>query len=186
MKEKDFIREFLEAVQLQPKGLKVEKEKSLLYDVTIDQDGCANFNLDSSGFAIRGGGRAFEQDILIYETAKKTGDHVVPRVSIEVKYPTITTHDILTYSEKARRIKSIYPYLRYGLLIGGLNSLPPRACRLGRDFDFMVACPCPLESDLMAAIKKLLLQEIKNSISLGSVFREKNCKRIFQRSLRLE
>jgi hypothetical protein len=186
MGEKDFISEFLKAVQLQPRGLKVSVGKSLLYDVTIDQDGRTNFNVDSLGFAIRGGGRAFEQDILIYAPAKESGSHVVPRVSIEVKYPNINTHDILTYSEKARRIKSIYPYLRYGLLIGGLDALPPRACRLGRDFDFMVACPFPFEGALITAIKKLLTQEIRNSICLGGLFREKNRKRLFQRSLRLK
>jgi len=30
--------------------------------------------------------------------------------------PGISTHDILTYSAKARKHKQVYPYLRYGLV----------------------------------------------------------------------
>ncbi len=41
-----------------------------------------------------------------------------PRVVIEAKVSSVTTHDAITYSHKAANHKSVFPYLRYGIMLG--------------------------------------------------------------------
>ncbi len=82
--------------------------------------------------------RAYQTDLSICEVAD-SGDWI-PRVIIECKWASITTHDALTYSAKAATHKHVHPYLRYGIAIGGYgkSSLPPRLIRHGAYFDFML------------------------------------------------
>ena len=51
----------------------------------------------------------------------------------------ITTHDVLTYSTKARKHKQVYPYLRYGLVIGSVERIPRRFFTHNEGLDFCVA-----------------------------------------------
>ncbi len=48
----------------------------------------------------------FETDMVIYE---KRGNRVIPRVIIEAKLGSITTHDAITYSYKAEKHKNVTP-----------------------------------------------------------------------------
>ena len=84
-----------------------------------------------SGQPLRGSGRGFEQDILIYDESDKGHTSVVPRVVLEVKVGSVSTHDVIVYSEKADRIRRVYPYVRYGFVLAGLKSIPGRV-RLGQ------------------------------------------------------
>lgn len=79
----------------------------------------------------------YETDLLIYD--QQEGDAWVPRVIIECKTESVTTHDALTYSAKAATHKQVHPYLRYGILIGswGDTAFPARLFRHGAYFDFM-------------------------------------------------
>jgi hypothetical protein len=79
----------------------------------------------------------YETDIFICE--HKEGFQI-PRVVIETKINSVTTHDAITYSQKASTHKFVHPYLRYGILIGkfGKNGLPGRLFRHGAHFDFML------------------------------------------------
>lgn len=79
---------------------------------------------------------SFETDLIIYE---KIENIVKPRVIIEAKIKSVTTHDAITYSYKAEKHKSITPYLRYGIMLGdrGDYPLPGRLFRHGTNFDFM-------------------------------------------------
>ncbi len=79
----------------------------------------------------------YETDLLIYdERSDKEG--WVPRVIVECKVASVTTHDALTYSAKAATHKHVHPYLRYGILIGSYgDSIPARLVRHGAYFDFM-------------------------------------------------
>jgi len=61
----------------------------------------------------RRGSYAFQTDLLIIRK-----DTRFPLVVIETKYNGFSTHDVLTYSTKAKKHKEIYPYLRYGLVVG--------------------------------------------------------------------
>ena len=83
--------------------------------------------------------RKYETDLLVRD---ETDDgRWLPRVVIEFKLGSTTTHDALTYSTKAATHKHVHPYLRYGILLGDRKELglPGRLVRHGAYFDFMVA-----------------------------------------------
>jgi len=81
----------------------------------------------------------YETDILIGQ--KISRDQWSPRVIIEGKIESVTTHDAITYSQKSATHKSVHPYLRYGILLGnrGHYPLPGRLFRHGAHFDFMLS-----------------------------------------------
>jgi len=80
---------------------------------------------------------SYETDILVYEQLES--NNWKPRVIIETKINSVTTHDSITYSQKAQTHKNVHPYLRYGILIGNRehHPLPGRLFRHGQHFDFM-------------------------------------------------
>ncbi|HXQ53824.1 MAG TPA: hypothetical protein VN802_22220 [Stellaceae bacterium] len=82
---------------------------------------------------------AYQTDVLVIEN--RTDGTWIPRVVIECKLASITTHDAITYSAKAATHKQVHPYLRYGILIGAYKTVrfPLRLFRHGAYFDFMVA-----------------------------------------------
>jgi hypothetical protein len=83
----------------------------------------------------------YETDILIYEQSEESKENWKPRIIIEGKLRKITTHDAITYSQKAETHKNVHPYLRYGILIGNRihYPLPGRLFRHGQNFDFMLS-----------------------------------------------
>ncbi len=64
--------------------------------------------------------KRYEVDLLIKE---KRDTYSIPKLIIESKYGKITTHDTITYSNKAKTHKDLYSGLRYGLMIGNSNEL---------------------------------------------------------------
>ena len=64
-----------------------------------------------------------------------------PRVIVEAKKSSVTTHDAITYSQKALSHKTVHPYLRYGIMLGDRKHypLPGRLYRHGAHFDFMIS-----------------------------------------------
>lgn len=81
----------------------------------------------------------YETDILIYEQIDES--RWKPRIIVEAKINSVTTHDAITYSQKAQTHKNVHPYLRYGILIGNRKDypLPGRLFRHGQQFDFMLS-----------------------------------------------
>ena len=81
----------------------------------------------------------YETDILISE--ELGNNEWKPRVIIEAKINSVTTHDAITYSKKSQTHKNVHPYLRYGILIGNRKHypLPGRLFRHGENFDFMIS-----------------------------------------------
>jgi len=81
----------------------------------------------------------YETDLLVIEHGPQ--GRWVPRVVIECKLRSLSTHDALTYSAKAETHKQVHPYLRYGILVGAPKdrAIPSRLFRHGSHFDFMVA-----------------------------------------------
>ena len=63
------------------------------------------------------------------------GDVSLSKVVFEFK-SNITTHDVITYSNKARRNKQIYPCLRYGLISYNLSTIPKRFFIHNEGLDF--------------------------------------------------
>lgn len=79
---------------------------------------------------------SFETDMVIYE---KNNGKIVPRVIVESKIGTVTTHDAITYSHKAMYHKNVIPFVRYGIMLGYRKTypLPGRLFRHGTNFDFL-------------------------------------------------
>jgi hypothetical protein len=156
---------------LVPAKYVVETKRSLLYAVSFGDDGTLQLGQNREGEPTRGGGTGFEQDLLVFERVTSGDTAVVPRVSVELKFGGISTHDGIVYSEKARRIRQIYPYVRYGLILGGIDTIPGRTLRLGTEFDFIVAVPARIQSASLTRLAKLLRSEIRLSRRLTSVLK---------------
>ena len=79
---------------------------------------------------------SFETDMVVYE---KQNGKIVPRVIIESKVGTVTTHGAITYSHKAMYHKNVIPFVRYGIMLGARETypLPGRLFRHGTNFDFL-------------------------------------------------
>lgn len=84
-------------------------------------------------------GMSFETDLSILE--QNTDGTLIPRVIVEAKLKSINTHDVITYSHKAAAHKAVFPFLRYGVMMGNRRTypLPGRLYRHGANFDFMVS-----------------------------------------------
>lgn len=97
------------------------------YSVSINNYSKNNANIDV---------KRYEVDLLIKE---KKDSYSIPRLIIESKYGKITTHDAITYSNKAKAHKELYNGLRYGLMIGNSEEkgITPRIVNHGSNFDFM-------------------------------------------------
>lgn len=98
----------------------------------------------------------YETDLAVLDPEEKQSWK--PRVIIEAKKRSITTHDAITYSQKALSHKTVHPYLRYGIMLGDRERypLPGRLYRHGAHFDFMIsfgsAQPTKLEMDRFTEI----------------------------------
>lgn len=106
---------------------------------------------------------SFETDLVIYEIEN---GRIKPRVIIEAKLKSVTTHDAITYSYKAEKHKSITPYLRYGIMIGDRQDypLPGRLFRHGTNFDFMFSFSQVDPSNAeWKTFKEMILKEVEYS-----------------------
>lgn len=81
------------------------------------------------------GSSAFQTDICICEVINGLQ---YPRVVVEFK-TKITSHDVITYSAKAEKHKSIYPCLRYGLLASEEPYTPSKLFVHNEGMDFFIA-----------------------------------------------
>ena len=113
---------------------------------------------------------SYETDMLISESFPDGSWK--PRVVVEAKINSVTTHDAITYSEKAIKHKHVHPYLRYGIMLGNRKHypLPGRLYRNGAYFDFMLSWvkyePSEKELDDMVNV---LLAEVQASRHLEEI-----------------
>ncbi len=113
----------------------------------------------------------FETDMLIVETLEP--GKWKPRVVIEAKFRSISTHSAMVYSHKADLHKKVFPFLRYGIMLGKRDSfpLPGRLYRHGPLFDFMFSFRGEKPSSKeQASFLQLLRAEIRASRDLQSIF----------------
>lgn len=169
---------------LLPAKYYIETKRSLLYAVAFDDDGKLHLGQNAAKEPTRGRGTGFEQDLLIFERTTGGETSVVPRVSIELKFRHVTTHDSIVYSEKARRIRAIYPYVRYGLILGGVPVIPPRTLRLGAEFDFVVAVPERVTEQSLARLVRLLRKEVRLSKKMTDVLKGRKRVALLHRDIR--
>jgi hypothetical protein len=114
--------------------------------------------------------KVYETDILIYEQLDTV--KWKPRVVIETKLGSVTTHDAITYSQKAQTHKYVHPFLRYGILIGNREEhpLPGRLFRHGQHFDFMLSWKSlTADKNELNKIVEILNDEIKASRTLDEI-----------------
>ncbi len=171
-------------------GIEIATGISLLYAITFDDSGNLRVPLDDEGKPKRGGGAGFQQDILLFEKAPFSAEasgavhtSIVPRVIAEVKLGGVTTHAVITYSEKARRIRAIYPFARYGLILGGVSRVPGRVLRLGQEFDFIVVLNNPPEELEIEALSDMLQEECQTSEDVARMLSGESKIRTLHRSL---
>jgi hypothetical protein len=113
---------------------------------------------------------AYETDILISEVME-SGDWK-PRIVIEGKLGSVTTHDAITYSQKALTHKNVHPYLRYGIILGNRkhHPLPGRLFRHGAYFDFMLSWRSIEPSDTeLDYLSYLITEEVEASRNLDEI-----------------
>jgi len=113
---------------------------------------------------------SYETDILIYELLNE--QEWKPRIIVEAKIDSVTTHDAITYSQKAQTHKNVHPYLRYGILIGNRKHypLPGRLFRHGQHFDFMASWQgFSANKDEWNGLTKILKSEYEASVKLEEI-----------------
>lgn len=153
MNEDEFTDKVLAELNKSLAGYKIGKGKNLLYKLLVDSKG----ELQPSDYAEpKRGQLAFQTDLLIRNDK-------VPLVAIEVKYGNFSTHDVLTYSTKAMKHKEVYPYLRYGLVIGDKHKIDKRFFTHNAGFDFAVAMGSA-ERDM-----KELIEIVKKEVSTAEL-----------------
>lgn len=169
MTEDEFTDRLVESIAKRLNPYQIGRKRSLLYDLSFDHKGVLAMGVHpDTGEPIRGKGRGFEQDILVYEEASDGQTSVIPRIVAEVKFAAVTTHDVIVYSEKADRIRRVYPYVRYGFVLGGMNRIPGRVLRLGQRFDFIVAVDEQLAAVDVKGFASLMREEAEASVAMSN------------------
>jgi hypothetical protein len=155
--ESKFVKIALAAAQrVVTAPMTVQQGKALLYQVTVDN----SLELTVDPKHPRRGDSAFQTDLCLFE--EKSGGIVIPRVVLEFK-ESITTHDILTYSAKARKHKQVYPYLRYGIVVAKEDAVPRRFFVHNEALDFFAAVKDVAEWELDTIFAKLFEAELRTS-----------------------
>jgi hypothetical protein len=81
----------------------------------------------------------------------------------------ITTHDVLTYSAKARKHKQVYPYLRYGIIVSEETFVPGRVFTHNEALDFCAAIADYKGARLTEILAALLKAEVECSRRLEAI-----------------
>ena len=184
MNESLFAEKLAKKLRMQITNLEIDTKISLLYSISFDDEGNLDLHLGEDLRPKRGKGKGFEQDILIYNIADgKTS--LVPRVIAEVKYEKVGTHSAIVYTEKLRRIKSIYPYVRYGLILGKIPHIPARVLRFGQEFDFIQTISFPFRSSELNKLVRLLKKEANLSKKLAKILTGKKKLKCIHRQIRM-
>ena len=116
---------------------------------------------------------SFETDFAVIEHESEGSWR--PRVIVEAKIKSVSTHDAITYSSKANAHRSVHPYLRYGVMLGkrGNFPLPGRLYRHGAQFDFMISFRAFRPSEVeMQQFMNLLRSEVQASRTLEKILFE--------------
>ena len=115
-----------------PAPFVVKRGASLFYEIVVDESLRITADLHKP---VRGQS-AFQTDLCVFECVANGAE--LPRVVLEFK-TDLTTHDVLTYSAKAARHRSVYPYLRYGLVLARPTTVPRRFFTHNDALDFCMA-----------------------------------------------
>ena len=156
--ESKFVGQVLDAVKLQP-PLSIEEGKALLYQITLNNKLEPTIEPERYRDPKRGDS-AFQTDLCVFE--KKSNGIKLPRVVFEFK-AGISTHDVLTYSAKARKHKQVYPYLRYGVVVSHEAVVPHRFFIHNEALDFFAPLKNTKEAELGDFFSRLIKKEVDTS-----------------------
>ena len=177
MNETEFKKKLQEKLKEElGNNVKIEEDKNLIYKVIINEK--FKFEPDNPERPKRGS-YAFQTDLLV------TNNNGLPLVVIETKYGGFSTHDVLTYSTKAQKHKEIYPYLRYGLVVGGENKIHNRFFTHNVGFDFAYAMN-DIDDNSIKELAEIIKQQIKNAYLLLDILRNKNKTKKFNTIIEIE
>lgn len=143
---------------------------NLLYNVVVTPGGKYHPPLDPRGKK-KPRYYAFQTDILISKQGQS------PRVVLELKWPTArnlagagyNTDAIIAYSARAVRHKQIYPYLRYGFVLGNRPMIGRKffVHNFGFDFGFaMKADNGVLTDGDLESLRRLVQYQIRSAEEL--------------------
>ncbi len=142
--------------------LSVRRGAALLYQVTVDN----KLALTVDPKQPMRGDSAFQTDLCVFD--QKSDGVVIPRVVLEFK-TSITTHDVITYSAKARKHKQVYPYLRYGIIMSGVATVPKRVFVHNESLDFAAAVQDMNGTELQEFFVRLFAVEVAASKQLENI-----------------
>lgn len=141
--------------------LLIKRGAALLYQVTVDN----TLALTVDPKRPMRGDSAFQTDLCVFE---QKADVLIPRVVLEFK-TNITTHDVITYSAKARKHKQVYPYLRYGVVISKQKTVPGRLFVHNESLDFAAALDGMDAASMAQFFERLFSAEIDASKCLEQI-----------------
>lgn len=187
MTEREFNEVLGRRVGHRVAGCNVAVKKSITYHLAFDERGRIDLGQNADREPTRGGGTGFQCDLLAFEESRDGDTSIIPRVIVELKVRGISTHGCIVYSEKAHLIRSVYPYVRYGLLIGECATIPSLAkiLRFGQEFDFITVMTSPTEPAEVSAFKRLLGQEVRASRAMGDAIAERTSLTSLRRLLKV-
>jgi len=127
-----------------------------------------SFQFAADGAQDRTKNRRYQTDVFVYDVTENGSD--IPLVIIECKVGKVTTHDLQTYGVKADSHRTIYPYLRYGMVIGEFApkgaSIQYKMLIHGQSFDFIAVMMKGKEKPQIDSFKDVLADEIEAARTL--------------------
>ncbi len=158
-------KKLLIQLEHQFKGVKVVENANLIYKVIVQEQSKGSLRFDPNTPNDPGRGHyAFQTDLALVNS--RSG---IPLVVIELKSQHLSTHDVLTYSTKATRHKEIYPYIRYGLVVGGMDEISKKFFTHNMGFDFAFALKN--HSDInVKKLEKILKLQLRTARKLLGIF----------------
>src|SRR5262245_5570498 len=136
--------------------LYIQRGAVLLYQITVDN----KLETTVEPKKPKRGDSAFQTNLCVFE--QKSNDIGLPRVVLEFK-AGISTHDVLTYSTKARKHKQVYPYLRYGVVVSNEAVVPHRFFIHNEALDFFAALKNTKHAELGDFFSRLIKCEVRTS-----------------------
>lgn len=158
MKEEDFQELMVNLInpKLDISKFICRRGKAILYTLTVDEE----LNVVGNPKNPKRGHGAFQTDLVIFARKNKLE---VPFIIIEIK-EGVSSHDIITYSNKASRHKLVYPYLRYGLITYGENKIPKKFFKHNEGIDFFLAIRDYINDK--KKLKNVLYELVKNELKI--------------------
>jgi hypothetical protein len=167
------------AKEILAQPLCVRRGAALLYQVTVNN----LLELTVAPKCPIRGQSAFQTDLCVFERVSNGAE--IPRVVLEFK-ARLTTHDVLTYSAKARKHKQVYPYLRYGLIIANESSVPGRFFTHNEALDFCAAAASFKQARVHELFASLLRNEVAASRKLERIMFGKEAVVVFRQEVQFE